>query len=387
MKTRVFKNRKSENQELVAYTNDEIITKYNTYGFFLQDEDFLVNLQEYREERNESFQEWKEENTSYTLFQVKEFLKEFLEEYEYYPEGYSSLYGRPTKLFVYEYQDDCYKSFDEIEGKFFNEDGSLVKEPDLYDYIEVYKFWDGSNWQEIILTNEYGYCYYDEVTDEYPNWDGMENIHHNPQNTGHSNLYLYEDEEGKKYILEDVSYYQGIENTYEDLSDCQLTEYILLNPDVISEIPESEQLLQDYFAADLLKGEKIVLDDNEVAFKFKGELYHFSDKELKAEANDYKCGYAIKRARKALKERRNERYAEILQERFDRLPLKKIYVQLEDSLQAGNCEAHSIKLKQLIGKEVNAVGDFAARADQILEFRDDDLAKRAIVRAYINHYQ
>ena len=64
------------------------------------------------------------------------------------------------------------------------------------------------------------------------------------------------------------------------------------------------------------------------------------------------------------------------------LPLDNVWVMLEDSLDAGNCEPESRKFKEVLISTLGATGDIGAvRATTILNIRDDGFTRRACQQA------
>jgi len=161
LKTRIFELRDDESNEnkLFTFSPSEIEKRYNVYGFFKKEND---------------------------------------------------------KLEIYEDDENCY--VDDLEG-FYDEDGRQIDEKDINVTQEVHVYYDGSNYKEIVLTSEDWETFYNEITDNYPNWDSMKEIYTKEVNQGRIRVYIYEHEGKEKYFLENISYWQGYLPFYQEIKE------------------------------------------------------------------------------------------------------------------------------------------------------------------------
>jgi hypothetical protein len=367
----------------------DIENQYNIYGFYCDDEALQENLDYYKAERNEAFEDWKAENDGYTLSDVKCFIEEFIEDFSYYPSGKAggSISGkRPVRLVECK-DEDCVTSTD----GYFYEDGTAA-DPDG---IEFYSYWDGSNWKEVILDSEYN-SLVSEVTVEYGAFENWIEFGHDQHATGTTKVLF--DKESTTFFHYETSRYQGTRDKMVIIGDEEaLSNYKF----------GSNEDLDEYFlnlvsddAVGLKKGEKIFVDGESLCFSYRDEEYHldksdFENKEGNFNGYSYEATYslndAIEKARKAIRKRREERileeYARDNYRKVDTLPLKKIFVEYSDSIEAGNCEAHSIIVKKAIADAEGIKGNYAFRADLLLSYRDDSYSRRAILQAWRSHYK
>lgn len=380
MATRIFEfdNYDGEPARMMFLEDNEISNTYNPYGAYHKIEDYEELMECYTKERNEAFSDFVSENESYTLADVKAFLIEFIEDYEYWSDGHSRGTGRPKMLI--QCRDEEWVSNDE---GYYDEDGNATE----LEAIEVYSYWDGHNWKELILNSEYNssvteitgqYCAVEEMV-TFGSWRG-------DTSGGH---FLW-DAENEKVLEYEWSAYQGVEPIWREISLLDLVRKIDEQPDVEALVVLINEELAVY---DLKKGEKLYLEDGDVTFEYRGEQYHYSNDEITDEYAGlngdacYGTTINLSKAREAIKKRRVEavtsKFARNNYEKVLELPLKTIWVTYENSISAGNCEARSTDLMNKI-MEDEAIGyrEFAFRADVLLGYRDDNYSRRAILNAY-----
>lgn len=61
--------------------------------------------------------------------------------------------------------------------------------------------------------------------------------------------------------------------------------------------------------------------------------------------------------------------------------MQRVWVGVEDSLRAGNCEPITAQVARKVWGEIGAVGPCAVRADVLLGVRDNGYVRRAVVAA------
>lgn len=306
----------------------------------------------------------------------------------------------------------------EDDGEELVSAGSAFYDPETFEEVniedfqdaqtEVYEHWDGSNFKTLELTSENWDTGWSEVTDDYPEWDNKTEFAstHDGQGTGHSSFFYYKDENKEGILVKNVSYFQGSLNSYE-FHEKGSSEYDFWAMKYLKELCSNiegieyelkQSLITDH-SPNLNKGEKLFFDEYELVFSYRDEVYHFDFDEIKADRrfeDPYYADFseldfdaAVDKAREAIQKRRDERLAELQNERkfSNEFPLDRIFVEREDSLAAGNCRAHTDSfIKEL--QEQHGFGDnFALRADQLLEIRNDAFTRRAVIQAYRNgHY-
>lgn len=380
MATRIFKFESQDfygESTMVFLEESEITHRYNRYGVYQKLADFAELMQYYREERRAAFEDFVQENENYTLADVKAFIASFNDEYEYWPDGHFRQYGRPTILV--ECRDEDWVS--DGDG-YYDEYGNPVE----LEAIEVHEYWDGHNWREDVLDNTYN-PQVSEVTDEYCAVEDMEEFGY--WRGGTSGGHFLWDAENEKIIKYEWSAYQGQGPTWEEVKVIDLVR-------MIDEHPTNERLVElineELAEYDLKKGEKLYLEDGAVTFEYRAEKYHYSNEEISDEYMAYgemRFGTTIDLsiAREAIRKRRVEaitsKFAKNNYEKVLELPLQKIWVTYENSIQAGNCQEVSTKvMKEIMNIEQIASREFAYRADALLLRRDDNYTRRAVLNAY-----
>lgn len=380
-------------QDLIRFIDEsEIEKRYNVYGYFRENTEFEEQLIEYREERNREFQDFKDLNEKkFDLADVKKFIENFQDHYYYDVDGLG-YYGRP-QMFVDPQEEDFVSSLD----GWYDEDGTALEDADII-ADEVVQDWDGSNWRTTTLTSETWEVSAEEITDEY---EGIQDRWIEISSTRETNStawqnYFFDEETGTVWG-ENISMWQGHVTNY-NILDGSDREYAFAhsvyfgNDEAIRELFEKE--LSE--SVNLKKGESLSIDKNAICFTYKNEEYHYSFSEIRNDGSYsyYTCGFYIDIdldvARDAIRKRRIEavtdRFARNNYSEVTSLPLSKIFVEYEDSIDAGNCEEISICVKSEIQEELNISGDFALRADVLINWRDDNYSRRAILQAYRNHY-
>lgn len=125
----------------------------------------------------------------------------------------------------------------------------------------------------------------------------------------------------------------------------------------------------------LFKKVGFLFDKKEISVKWKGYEYHIEDYQVFQHPE--KTKKLIIDIIKAFQSRKRiaKKEAEFLA-----LPLNKIFVQKEDSLDSGNCPFGTNRFIE----SCKIDGEFALRADVLLKIRNDNYTKRAILQAYKN---
>jgi hypothetical protein len=380
MATRIFRfetNGEGSN-EMMFLEDSEIEHRYNPYGAYqkLESENFEELIAEYRKERYEAFADFSEENENYTLADVKEFITDFNEDYEYWPDGYSRGTGRPRIL-----QECTDEDWASNSIGYYDEDGNKAE----LEAIEVYEYWNGSNFKEVILDSTYN-SLVEECTDEYCPVEEMVKFGDWKGNT--SGGHFLWDAENEKIIAYEWSAYQGTEPTWTDVAVMDIIR-------IIEETPEIERLVElineELGGYDLKKGEKLYLDEGLVTYEYRGEQYHYSHDEITEKYGDYCVNFSttidLDIARNAIRKRRLEAIKNVFSknnyEKVMQLPLNKIWVSYENSIDAGNCKPLTTStMISIMENEGISSKVFAFRADALLEYRNDNYVKRAILNAY-----
>lgn len=86
----------------------------------------------------------------------------------------------------------------------------------------------------------------------------------------------------------------------------------------------------------------------------------------------------------AFRKRRNERIEKSKEDKIF-ANLDKIFVEIEDSINAGNCKVSTNEWSEKMKNQVGATGECAIRADLIWNLRNDSYARRAILQASKHH--
>lgn len=156
---RIFKKETEDGSVLFFDIEDEKISKkYNAYGWYKKNESY--NPEEHDEDDEDTW--------------------------EFIP-----------------YREDDYIDDPDV----FNEQG----EPDVLEHeYEYYGYFDGSNWKEVILKNEYSFCEYTEVTDEFEDgyFGGLVLACSSPDKQGTNKEFYYEPNE-KAFFIKHKSRWQG----------------------------------------------------------------------------------------------------------------------------------------------------------------------------------
>ena len=195
---RIFKNINQESlnygQLLVVNLND-VTTEYNVYGFNVKDEDYEKNLAEY----NTALQNFTLEaadDDPITEELHEQCTKEFDEQYEYNgPRGYL-VYGKPKEFVTWEHEDDSFVTKSEL-NQFFDETTPLDPE-EMDQGIEYVDFWNGSDWEKVILTSTVHTVLWEEVTSSFEPFENWSKI---PQEVGA--LYLFDKKTKSIFKVED----------------------------------------------------------------------------------------------------------------------------------------------------------------------------------------
>lgn len=281
-------------------------------------------------------------------------------------------------------------STDVYEIKFDEENGFTIHESEPNVVGKHIEYWDGHNWKKEDIEHDFYDTRFTDVTDEYDDYDNWEEIYssRSGSGTGHYNAYKVGKDDGTTIILiQEVSYYQGEQNNgYREAT----ADNIL---DLLRDMTDAEDYLQDQIneycegiREYCKKGQEVEFEDGEFVFKYRAEEYHFDYDDLKD------CSYeeSYKTAADAIRQRRIEaiadKFAENNYSRIFELPLNKIFVERADSIEAGNCKPHTDDLIEGISATENIEGDFALRADHLLNYRDDNYSRRAVLRAYRNNH-
>lgn len=258
------------------------------------------------------------------------------------------------------------------EIEFDCEKGFQITESEPYEDGEHYTYWDGSNHKTIILSSNNNETHCEEITDEFQGIE--ERFIEIGDGRGHNDTRwtqcLY-DEETDTLWAYNGTLWQGESPHYEILSEDFLADIRL----------------------ELEKGEKIEVKDNAFCFSYRNEEYHYSTGQIIEEYHDFKTVYFINFdlniAREAIRLRRiervTERFAENNYELVSTLPLDTIFVSFQDSISAGNCVEVSQTVMREIAEKEGFKGEFEYPANKLLEHRDDNYTRRAVLRAYRKH--
>ena len=392
---RIFKNENQYGEESYLFlTDSEIQKKYNCYHLYFIDENFKYNLNKYRKERNEAFEEYKKETEVSNLQEAKDFLIEFQKDYEVKVDNFSDYYGRPT-LFVLCEDEDFLTSIDNF---YWYPDKNQAIEKDYDNYIEYFTYWDGSNHKEIYLRDNLTMTDWDhkEVTDEFEDLDWENKVHfsgHRDDNVSWSEYYL-----AGGYIWRlDTSLYANHLDSWGLV--CKFDKDEINDEGSAALLKSGEmELIEKYILSEnrkhLKEGEEICYDDGAVCLLKDGEDYHFSNEEIIQVDQDFVSSVAFEipfdlarnQIQKRVIEKDLDEYAKDNYAKVDTLPLTNIFVGFSDSIDAGNCEENTQKTKKMIGLKEGIAGDFATRADVLLGYRDDSYSRRAVLCAYRKRY-
>lgn len=274
------------------------------------------------------------------------------------------------------------------EISFNPETGFSFQEDEPAQIGEHYTYWDGHNHKKVLLTSDFHDTFHTEVTDEYPNWEKMESVGGCSWHNGRAVSFhaLQNEDNSFTLVQENKSSWQGESNTFqilygdeaiEALLNHCTTQYVkqyfenILNAQIVT--------LQEYNP--LSTGEKLTWDhDCTLVLTYRGEEYHFNTDQV------INLHSAVNDAREAIRTRRikaiTEKLAANNYEGVLTLPLQKIYVERDDSITAGNCQEYTDELIFTICKKEGIQGNFALRADRLLEYRDDNYSRRAVLQAY-----
>jgi len=363
---------KNEDGNIFFIDSEKLEKAFSVYECYTIDEDFQDNIQDYRINRNDEFEEFIEENPGYTLSDVKEFILDFQEKYEVCPSVCCSDYhGRPTKVIQSRDSEDTY------DGEGFYHDEELtdeVSDGDPYYLFESY--WDGSNWRKKIWLSDFEETFMDDVSDEIDPEIELKEIASTQTNsgTGHAELYVGIQNGEKMYFEKTISYFQGQDNELNVIEDLTKWSYETDDEDIINQTNGFLSSIDE-----LRDSEKLYVDSNSICFKAHNEEYHFDYTELLYQGyseSQYDFQSALNKARKAIVKRITENVD------LSDIDLTKVYVTYNDSIDSGNCEEISTRVRNVIAHKVNAKGIFAFRADALLEIRDDSFSHRAISYAY-----
>lgn len=92
---------------------------------------------------------------------------------------------------------------------------------------------------------------------------------------------------------------------------------------------------------------------------------------------------------KKVRAMRSQTAANLRAKRIDEATLRSVYVQLSDSIEAGNCESQTSMFRDDLYRKYNIQGEAAVRADIVLAFaktrHQEQFAMRAIAHAKVNH--
>lgn len=133
----------------------------------------------------------------------------------------------------------------------------------------------------------------------------------------------------------------------------------------------------------ILDSGKLIVDSKKLCYVEHNEMYHFADNDLTSKTFSKKIEYAHSQ----IERRRNEKYVAHLLNNLQSLNLSSIFVERQDSLNAGNCVTMTDSFIKEIKEKFNLDSDqFALRADLLLKYRNDNFTKRAVIQSYKNHY-
>ena len=392
---RYFKN--VDDDSIIQIKENEIYDVYSTYGYYYKNDSQLTDDLFELQEESELFIIDKDTldnilncNTPFNDF-LEEYNLEFVETDDYYE---ALILNKVEKEKLQ--QISCYA--EERDGEilqnfenYYQYDGDLEfsLEENATSIGEQYSYWDGSNWRYTDLTSEFGETNYREITDELDNYENDKLfINVNRHDTGKFNYTLYND----KVYLEEVSYYRGYIDTISEVTDkLEILKAII---DGGKTEDEDFEELMNICLAEIQPSDaniEMIIDDGEIAVSYKNEMYHT---EIEYQLNQYHDGsyfgsytININEAINNIELRRKERLEKYFEEKIEELDLTTIFVSREDSLKAGNCIIETDKLITEISNKLHIDSkQFALRADTLIRFRDDNFAKRAIIKSYVEHY-
>lgn len=229
-KYRIFKNENTEfgQSELTVVNENNIETYYSIFEAYTQNTQFQEALSDYREERNQAFEAFKEENQSYTLEEIREFISDFQEDYRY---DYDLCCvrndsGRPTK--VLQTTDEDWITEDEAKAFFIDEKLTESVVDAEYNVCVGYSYHDGSNLQTVMLTD-----FYTELFDEPV---GMVQIYSNQgQDIAQSWQEIWYIPSENIFIEEECSNWQGVQSSY------RIIEADSLEADVLAKVQKTKK--------------------------------------------------------------------------------------------------------------------------------------------------
>lgn len=364
METRIFKflDLSGEGNDTISFIDSSNIEKtFNSYGMWIKGGD-TIEEDDFEENDNGTFSI----DEDYINYDIKKLIDGAWDLDEL------TFFQKNELLKMSEFQLDESEDADSSEVweiEFDSEKGFQITESEPIEVGEQYTYWDGSNHRTVILSSDLYDTNCEEITDEYEGiQDRWVEI---GDGRGHNDTrwtqYLY-DEETDSLWAYNGTLWQG-ESSY----------YAILAENFLADI-----------RSELKKGEKIEVKDDAFCFSYRNEEYHYSMSEIIEEYYDFGpvhfINFDLNIAREAIRLRRiekiTERFAANNYELVNSLPLNSIFVSYEDSIQAGNCEEISTRVKNEIAKVENLKGDFNYRADKLLNYRDDNYTRRAILRAY-----
>lgn len=244
--------------------------------------------------------------------------------------------------------------------------GFTITESEPVEIGEQYTYWDGSNYETILLTNDCHNTFCEEITSEFEGirdrWIRIGTDKNHNSTRWRELLYDPDTDTLWRYF---TTLWQG-----------ESSQYRILSENFILDL-ESE----------LYRGEKIEVKDSSICLVYRGEVYHHSvDEIIEEDEFSFFVHIDLSIARKAIRKRRvkriTERFAENDYRLVETLPLDKIFVTYEDSINAGNCEEISYRVKNEIAEAESIDGLYEYRADKLLRYRDDNYTRRAILEAY-----
>lgn len=399
--SRLFLNNNDEFGSIIEISDLEITTYYRKYGYFTKTEN--NNLSDLTDRADGSFSLTQYDANDYERDAIEAFLEKFTgytiteeTENEYAEIILKDKETAEAFIFYINMRKEDGDDTDVSDEQVFELEGNVFAENWLSeigcDTGEVYKYWDGHNWKEMWLTSLYSDTDYTEVTDEYPGWEDKISIGNTDWIHGRRCVYyaLPENDSNKKHRLlaSDETNWQG-EFEYYQILGIGSDEWVKAVFDVLvfSDIEEyfSDDIEEFLKSFDLKKGEKLIIEDGVLCFSYRKEYYHFSVDELTSDYIDF-----LRKGRDAIRDRRIEAITEHLAQNdyagISALPLQRIFVERTDSLQAGNCEELTDELISKIKISEQIGGNFALRADKLLSYRDDNYSRRAILKAYRNHF-
>lgn len=420
---RFFKNTWDHEAKAIAVDEKEITVKYNPFGLYVEDGGNRIHEDNF-------------ERIGDDLFKVE---KEYLEDelnveinFDIYESEFDEEDGTEYLLVTKEQKDNLIKlgNFNDTEEDYFSGDKEVFTElndkneisdsstlEDFYGEVdgfngyECYEYWDGNNWSEIAFGESW-----EEVTDEFEGWDDKINLNCSSRNnaTGKDYYAIKNSENEWKIIREEWSRYQGSENEYDEVGDVIECLYAFEGIDI------EDESLSEYFyrlldqanenyEAEMPENAKLIWDNDTIALKYKSDVYHidfddfYFDFQLGYEHyndsfDDYdefreeyvtpkSFSFILEKAVQGIEKRRKERLEEYLTNNINDIELNKIFVERQDSLNAGNCtyETDSF-IDELISKLGLENRNIALRADVLLQIRNDNFTKRAVVKSYLTRY-